>query len=63
MVLLKQTARERTQERFKEPVERWRVQKKRKEKTWKTKKKKDKKTKSETQKEELVEQTQRKDCK
>ena len=61
-VLLKQTARERTQERFKEPVERWRVQKKRKEKTWKTKKK-DKKTKSEAQKEELVEQTQRKDCK
>ena len=37
---LKQTARERNPRTFTEPVERWRIQKKRKEKTWKKKKKK-----------------------
>ena len=48
---------------FKEPVERWRVLRKRKEKQWRKKKKKDKKKNVKYQKKQLVEKGERKDCK
>ena len=58
LVLLKQTAREWTQEPSKSQWKRWRVQKKRKEK----KKKKNKKNKK-VQEKQFVEKGERKNCK
>ena len=59
LVHLKQTARERSKRTFREPVERWRIQKKWKDKQWKKKKKKKEKKKREVQKKQLEEKGER----